>query len=104
MKKQPEKQKTFQFLIRNRKASAALPQSSLRRRVSLSFSSWAGFLAFGSSLDLLPSHPGLQGQWLLESKIQLADYSGGTAADFHGLSFYPRSSGAPQEHKFSKNN
>jgi hypothetical protein len=50
---------------RNRKAWAALPQSSFRRRVSLSFSSWAGFLAFGSSQNPLPSHPEPKGQWLL---------------------------------------
>ena len=63
-------------------------QDSFRRRVVLKSSSLAGFLAFGSSQDPRPSHP--SGQWpgFWPMGTPLADYSGGTAADFHGLSYY----------------
>ena len=96
------KEKAFPILERTWKA-ACLRALSVEE---LSRSSRAGFLAFGSSQGPKPSHPDRSGQWRAfePSGISLADYSGGTAADSHGLSFCPRSDpsadgqvGAPRE-------
>jgi hypothetical protein len=72
---------------------AATPQDSFRRRVKLRSTSEAGFLAFGSSRlpPAFPSFPDTQesdsGRLsnLRAPGVPLADYSGGTAADFHGF-------------------
>jgi len=82
------KRKAFPILERTWKA-VCLRALSVEE---LSRSSRAGFLAFGSSQVPKPSHPDRSGQWRAfePSGTSLADHSGGTAADSHGLSFYPR--------------
>ncbi len=58
----------------------------------LSRSSRAGFLALGSSQGPGLPIPACRDSGWLWARVgtSLSDYSGGTAADFHGLSYYPR--------------
>ena len=81
---------------RNRKAS--LPQDSFRRRVRIVNRSPAGLLAFGSSSHPQPSRSAIE-QWLAPApeRMRLADHSGGTAADLHGLPLTRLADGTPQE-------
>jgi len=80
--------------------SLPIPRSGIGRPKSLhpelfptksgfELDSRAGFLAYGSSPDPQPSQPDVSDQWLPNGHIRiwLSVYSGGTAADLHGLSF-----------------
>jgi hypothetical protein len=64
-RKERENEKASQFSVKELEGlKLQLSQDSFRRRVELIKGSRAGFLAFGSSLNLPPSHSVLSEQWL----------------------------------------
>src|SRR5579863_594021 len=85
-----------------------LPQNSLRRRVGPErwfLGRLPGFRVVAGS-SAFPSRSTRDSGWLRGPKEdRLADHSGGTAADLHGLSFSPRTRfGVTAGTGFSKNN